>query len=59
MNDSELKKLISNAAACLPVPWEQLWVIFQKVIQQSQDKKRITKEKQEDFNNPPYYYLDL
>ena len=54
MNDSELKKLISNAAAFLPVPWEQLWVIFQKVIQQSQDKKRITKEKQEDFNNPPY-----
>ena len=54
MNDSELKKLISNAAACLPVPWEQLWVIFQKVIQQSQDKKRITKEKQEDLNNPPY-----
>lgn len=44
MTDSEIKRLLSTAATCLPVPWEQLWVIFQKVIQQSQDKRITMKE---------------
>ena len=36
LNDDDIKRMISTAMACLPVPWEQLWAVFQKIIQQSQ-----------------------
>ena len=33
MNDDILKKLIKNTIDNLPIPWEQLWMVFQRIMQ--------------------------
>lgn len=41
MNDKKLEKMIISTVDNLPIPWEKLWAIFQKIIQQT---LRETKE---------------
>ena len=33
MTDNSIRKIIVHTIDCLPVSWEQLWIIFQRVIQ--------------------------
>ena len=32
MNDDILKKLIKNTIDNLPIPWDQLWMVFQRIM---------------------------
>lgn len=38
MDDTEIKRLIVSAGDSLPVPWEELWAVFQKILQQMQEE---------------------
>lgn len=45
MTDNSIRKMITHTIDTLPVPWEQLWVIFQRVIQLTQEDKKAITEK--------------
>lgn len=38
MTDWDIEKMITHAMNDLPVPWERLWIIFQKIIQLIQNE---------------------
>lgn len=50
MTDNSIRKMITHTIDTLPVPWEQLWVIFQKVIQLTQESQKVIEEKTENQN---------
>ena len=33
MDDKDIEKMITSAADHLPIPWERLWLILQKILQ--------------------------
>lgn len=41
MKDNDMKKVISTAMEHLPIPWEKLWIIFQKIIWQTSRQKKL------------------
>ena len=48
MTDNSIRKIITQTIDNLPVPWEQLWVIFQRVMQLTQGDTKAIEEKRED-----------
>lgn len=40
MTNAEMERLITNAVDSLPVPWEELWAIFQKILQQIEEERK-------------------
>ena len=38
MTEQDIEKLITYTIDSMPVPWEKLWTIFQKIIQLTQQK---------------------
>ena len=39
MDDTKIKRIISSAGDGISVPWEELWAVFQKVLQQMQEER--------------------
>ena len=39
MSDKELERLIKTAVNSIPIPWEQLWAVFQKILQRTLNEK--------------------
>lgn len=39
MDDTDMRSLITSAGDSLPVPWEELWAVFQKILQQIQEDR--------------------
>lgn len=39
MDDTKIKRIISSAGDGIPVPWEELWAVFQKILQQMQEER--------------------
>lgn len=39
MEDTDMRSLITSAGDSLPVPWEELWAVFQKILQQIQEDR--------------------
>lgn len=35
MSDKEIEKMITAAVDSIPIPWEQLWAVFQKILQRT------------------------
>ena len=50
MTDNSIRKMITHTIDTLPVPWEQLWVIFRRVIQLTQEPQKAIEEKTENKN---------
>ena len=50
MTDNSIRKMITHTIDTLPVPWEQLWVIFRRVIQLMRDPQKAIEEKTENQN---------
>lgn len=50
MTDNSIRKMITHTIDTLPVPWEQLWVVFRKVIQMTQKPQKAIEEKTENQN---------
>ena len=48
MTDNSIRKIITQTIDNIPVPWEQLWVIFQRVMQLTQGDTKAIEEKRED-----------
>lgn len=48
MTDNGIRKIITRTIDNLPVPWEQLWDIFQRVMQLTQGDMKTIEEKRED-----------
>ncbi len=44
MTDDDIRKMIIYAVERLPVPWERLWVVFQKILQKTQAEKKSGKK---------------
>lgn len=47
MTDNSIRKMITHTIDTLPVPWEQLWVIFRRVIQLMRDPQKAIEEENE------------
>lgn len=50
MTDNSIRKMITHTIDTLPVPWERLWMVFQKVIQLTQKPQKAIEEKTEKQN---------
>lgn len=50
MTDNSIRKMITHTIDTLPVPWEQLWIIFQKIIQLTKEPQKAIEEKTENQN---------
>lgn len=50
MTDNSIRKMITHTIDTLPVSWEQLWIVFQKIIQLTQDPQKANGEKTENQN---------
>lgn len=48
MTDNSIRKIITQTIDKLPVPWEQLWVIFQRVMQLTQGDTKAIEEKRDE-----------
>lgn len=48
MTDNSIRKIITQTIDNLPVPWEQLWVIFQRVMQLTQGDTKVIEEKRDE-----------
>lgn len=48
MDDKDIEKMIISAADHLPIPWERLWLILQKILQYTLKKKETGTENKEE-----------
>lgn len=48
MTDNSIRKIITQTIDNLPVPWEQLWVIFQRIMQLTQGDTKAIEEKRDE-----------
>ena len=48
MTDNSIRKIITQSIDHLPVPWEQLWVIFQRIMQLTQGDTKAIEEKRDE-----------
>lgn len=39
MDDKDIEKMITSAADHLPIPWERLWLILQRILQYHAERK--------------------
>ena len=47
MSDNDLRRLIVTAVDSVPVPWEQLWAVFQKILQRTLwDRENLSENKE-------------
>lgn len=45
MSDRNIGRMIRDAADSIPIPWEQLWAVFQKILQRTKRKRKVTRQK--------------
>ena len=52
MDDKDIEKMITSAADHLPIPWERLWLILQKMLQYTLKEKETGTENKEEYEEP-------
>lgn len=45
MSDRNIGRMIRDAADSIPIPWEQLWAMFQKILQRTLNEKEKLPDK--------------
>ena len=48
MDDKDIEKMITSVADHLPIPWERLWLILQKMLQYTLKEKETGTENKEE-----------
>lgn len=49
MSDRNIGRMIRDAADSIPIPWEQLWAVFQKILQRTLNEKKSYQTKTHNF----------
>lgn len=47
MSDKDIGRMIMDAVDSIPIPWERLWAVFQKILQRTLKEKEKLPDKSE------------
>ena len=51
MSDKDIGRMIMDAVDSIPIPWERLWAVFQKILQRTLKEKEKLPDKSEKLWN--------